>query len=446
VDVLGFSAPGSRQVPFQESLGVNRALTREFAWTAPATQPVDQPYWLEAPHAALFQPDPTRHAGIEPVAPGAASFQSALRLEGRSTVRVERQTMHRWVDRVDGERTRPVVVTPVASIEVADPVAIVRGERASVSVDVEALTDDLDGTLSASVPDGWTVEGGPQAVERLRRGERRTLRVDVKRTPQAVRGPLRFTFRGPKGSADRTLHVIDYPHILPQTWYTPAEVVLVPQDVAVSVKTVGYIDGAGDDVPQALERLGVAVERIDPSNAGAADLARCDAIVTGIRAYNTVPALARFQATLLEYVASGGTLVVQYNTSGNDLVLDAKRIGPYPFALTRSRVTVEEAEATLLAPSHPLLNVPNQLDASDFAGWVQERGLYFAGELDPKYTALIAWNDPGESPLNGGLIACDHGKGRFVYTGMSLFRQLPAGVPGSYRILANLIARRAAGE
>jgi hypothetical protein len=149
---------------------------------------------------------------------------------------------------------------------------------------------------------------------------------------------------------------------------------------------------------------------------------------------------------LLAWVEQGGTLLVQYNTSGSDLVMDAKRIGPYPFSLTRQRVTVEEAPATFLAPDHALMNVPNKLGPADFDGWVQERGLYFAGDLDAQYTALIAWNDPGEKPLDGGLIACDYGKGRFVYTGISLFRQLPAGVAGSYRLLANLIARRNGSE
>jgi hypothetical protein len=221
---------------------------------------------------------------------------------------------------------------------------------------------------------------------------------------------------------------------------------LVPLEVEVSVKTVGYVDGAGDDLPQALERLGVAVVRIDPASAHASDLERCDAIVTGIRAYNTVPALARFQPLLLEWVERGGTLVVQYNTSGGDLVMDPERIGPWPFALTRARVTVEEAPATLLAPEHPLLTTPNAIGAADLDGWVQERGLYFAGELDPHYTALIAWSDPGEEPLNGALITCEHGKGRFTYTGLSLFRQLPAGVPGAYRLLANLLSRRSVRE
>lgn len=444
--VLDFVGPESATIPVRESLTWNRALSKEHVWRVPATQPADQPYWLEAPHAALYQPDRARHSGILPSAPGAASFRGELQIADGSTLGFDRQTMHKWVHRVDGERTRAVVVTPVASIEVADPVAIVRGASTTIAVDVEALTDDLTGNLSATLPLGWTVKEAPPPVEGLRRGERRTLRVVLEKTPDAQGGAARFSFVGPKGSSDRTLRVIDYPHILPQTWYTPAEAILVPQDIAVSVKSVGYIEGAGDDVPLALRRLGVAVETIDPATVKASDLVRYDAIVTGIRAYNTVPALKRFQPKLLEYVENGGTLVVQYNTNGNDLVLDAQEMGPYPFALTRSRVTVEEAPATFLAPEHPLMNVPNRIDATDFGAWVQERGVYFAGDLDSKYTALIAWNDPGESPSNGALIACDHGKGRFVYTGISLFRQLPAGVPGAYRILANLIARRAGGE
>ncbi len=444
--VTDFTAPDGSRIAADKLLAWNIAETQKFDFAVSAEQGIDQPYWLEAPHEALYRPDPNRHTGIEPTAPRAATLMGNLALPGGTSLSIDLATMHKWVDRVDGERSQPVVITPVASIVVADAVAIVPGERASITVEIEALTDDLSGTVSASVPNGWTIERQPEAIENLARGERRSVRVELKRTPESMRGPMRFTFTGAKGSTDRTLHRIDYPHIQPQTWYTPAEVMLIPQHIVTSAKIVGYIDGAGDEIPKALERLGVVVERIDPRKAHASDLVRCDAIVTGIRAYNTVPELAHFQSTLLDYVALGGTLVVQYNTNGNDLVLDAKKLGPYPFALTRQRVTVEEASATILAPSHPLMNVPNRLEATDFDGWVQERGLYFAGDLDAQYTALIAWNDPGEAPLSGGLIACDHGKGRFVYTGISLFRQLPAGVPGSYRILANLISRRAGGE
>jgi len=437
---------GGDSVPFDAELPWNRAATKEFGLTVDHTLAIDQPYWLERPHGGLYDIDGHAYRGIEACNTASLWLSGSLTMPDGPPAQAARALMYKWVDRVDGERTRPVVITPIASIDVGDTVAIVRGELARVSVEIEALTDELSGTLQVSLPAGWKLEKQPAAVESMRRGERRRVDIGVLRGAQAVAGMLQFTFSGPRGSSDRTLHVIDYPHILPQTWYTPAAIELVPLDVEVSSRTVGFIDGAGDDVPNALHRLGVAVERIDPSNTSAAELSKFDAIVTGIRAYNTLPALAHFNAVLLDYVEQGGTLLVQYNTAGGDLVLDAKKLGPYPFALTRERVTVEEAPTTFLDPAHALLNIPNRLTPADFEGWVQERGLYFTGERDAKYAAPIAWNDPGEKPLHGALIACDHGKGRYVYTGISLFRQLPAGVPGAYRLLANLISRRAPRE
>jgi hypothetical protein len=441
LEVLRFVSPAGEAIPVNETLPSNRPLTKEFSYAVSATQPFDQPYWLSAPHEGLFHPGGGAK-GVEPMAPGASVFRCVLRLQDGLEISVDRPLMQTRVDRVAGEITRPVVVTPVASIEVEDSVVLVTGEHASVSVELLALTDDLGGEWKLSAPEGWSVEKTPPPVEHLKRGERKLLQVDLRRAKQARGGPLHFTFSGAKGAADRTMHVIEHAHILPQTWYSPADVRLVPLDVAVTTKTVGYIDGAGDDVGKALTRLGFAVVHIDPATASPADLDKCGAIVTGIRAYNTVPALARFQPTLLAYVERGGTLLVQYNTNGGDLVLDAKQIGPFPFVITRDRVTVEEAPPTFLAPTHPLMTTPNKLGPADFEGWVQERGLYFTGELDPKYTAIISWNDPGEKPLNGALITCDYGKGRFIYTGLSLFRQLPAGVPGAYRLLANLVAAR----
>ncbi|MEO6711335.1 MAG: PIG-L family deacetylase [Planctomycetota bacterium] len=446
LEITGFVAPGGAPIPLAKELPWNRPLVADFAYAVPTSQAIDQPYWLAAPHTTLYRPDAAEYSGVEPASRSSSMFRGELKLPGGAVLVAERGLMQTWIDRVAGERTRPVVITPVASIEVDDAVAVVTGERTQVCVEVQALCDELSGRLEVSAPDGWTIDKAPQPVEKLRRGELARFTIELRRAKNAPAGTLHFSFAGPKGSSDRTMHVIDYPHILPQTWYTPADVKLVLAEVAVSIRTVGYIDGAGDDVPKALQRLGLAALRIDPASAHPSDLEKCDAIVTGIRAYNTVPALARFQPTLLAYVENGGTLLVQYNTSGGDLVLDAKKIGPYPFTLTRDRVTVEEAPATFLAPAHALMNVPNKLGPADFEGWVQERGLYFTGEQDSRYTALIAWNDPSEKPSNGALIACDFGKGRFVYTGISLFRQLPAGVPGAYRLLANLLSRRAPRE
>jgi hypothetical protein len=255
---------------------------------------------------------------------------------------------------------------------------------------------------------------------------------------------LQFLFTSADGQSksNKTLHEIDYPHILPQVYYTPSEVKMIPLVVETTSKTVGYIKGAGDEVPQAIEQLGVKVDIIDPATASLESLGKYDAIVTGIRAYNTTKELKDLNPVLMKYMEQGGTLVCQYNTKSSDMVLPDSLFGPYPFKLTRDRVTVEEAPPTFLAKDHPLLNTPNKIAMSDFDGWVQERGLYFCGSLDPHYTPLIAWNDPGEQPLNGGLITCDYGKGRYVYTGISFFRELPAGVPGAYRLFANLISKR----
>lgn len=414
---------------------------------------IDQPYWLASTHGNMYDVDP--HQIGRPV------DHSLIRIAGEFVGPDEKtptwtyaRLFHKWVDRVAGERIRPVYVTPVASVIPKSDVLIARGGPQSISVDVEALTDSLRGELTVSPPPGWVIAANSSGSVNMgvtinKRNERNSFTVSVEPTAQAQPGNLKFSFTGPKGTADRTLHEIDYPHIMPQVYYTPAEVKLVPLDVKTTARRVGYVKGAGDEVPQALEQLGVVVEFIEPSTAKLEELKKYDAIVTGIRAYNATKGMKELHPLLLQYVEEGGTLIVQYNTTPRfavsgveDFQIDPSTLGPYPFKITRDRVTVEEAPPTFLDPKHPLLNTPNAITAKDFEGWVQERGLYFAGDLGDKYTPLIAWNDPGEQPLTGGLITCDHGKGRFIYTGISFFRQLPAGVPGAYRLFANLISPR----
>ena len=367
---------------------------------------------------------------------------------------------YKWVDRVAGERIRPVYVTPVASVIPKTNVIMARGRgettvAAEIVVEVEALTDSLFGQLNIMLPGSWTTSKDLKVVNIPKRGDRQSFTFKLFHEDHWMNDEdvsiVRFEFVGAKGRADRTLHEIDYPHIMPQVYYTPAEVKVLRQDAYTTAKRVGYVKGAGDEVPQALEQLGVVVEFIEPSAAKLEELKKYDAIVTGIRAYNATKGMKELHPLLLQYVEQGGTLIVQYNTTPRfsvsgveDFQIDPATLGPHPFKITRDRVTVEEAPPTFLNPKHPLLTTPNTITAKDFEGWVQERGLYFAGELGDKYTPLIAWNDPGEQPLNGGLITCDFGKGRFIYTGISFFRQLPAGVPGAYRLFANLISPRTA--
>ena len=437
------------QVGLVLSLSATDVLMRELVQNQPITSrygvdqimrtPLDEPYWLAQSHGNLHQvADPGRIGKPELPASLSLKYGSIIR---KLNVHADAQAMRRWVDRVDGERLRPVYVTPVASLIPKTDVLIARGGTEQLVVEVEALTDSLNGQLNVQLPEGWATTKDLKLVNINKRNARQSFTFQLIPMEGAEAGAVKFEFTGPKGKADRTLHEIDYPHIMPQVYYTPAEVKLIPLDVQVNARHVGYIKGAGDDVPKAIEELGVSVEMLDPATAQLEDLTKYDAIVTGIRTYNTVEAMKTFNAVLMKYVENGGTLVCQYNTRSSDMMVPDSLFGPYPFKLTRDRVTVEEAPPTFLQRDHPLLNIPNKISSADFGGWVQERGLYFCGSLDEHYTSLIAWNDPGEQPLNGGLITCDYGKGRYVYTGISFFRQLPAGVPGAYRLFANLISK-----
>jgi hypothetical protein len=231
---------------------------------------------------------------------------------------------------------------------------------------------------------------------------------------------------------------IKYDHIPNITLFPPAETKLIDLNLKIEGKKIGYIPGAGDLVSDALKQVGYDVHELTESEIMTGDLSGYDAIVTGVRAYNVNPRLAVEQPKLLEYVKNGGNLVIQYNNS-NGLV--TKQIGPYPFKVINQRVTDEDAKVTVSDPQNPVLNYPNTITQDDFTGWIQERGLYFVGDIDANYKAPLKMSDPGESGKNGALIVGNYGTGRFVYTSLAFFRQLPAGVPGAYRLFVNLLSK-----
>jgi hypothetical protein len=234
---------------------------------------------------------------------------------------------------------------------------------------------------------------------------------------------------------------IEHAHIPIQTYLVPADVRLVPVDLAVTGKRIGYIPGPGDEVPASLRQVGYQVTILgeDTLAAGAPALAHLDAIVVGVRAFNSNERLRAAHAALMAYVSNGGTLVLQYNTN-NRLAPLTVPLGPWPFDIGQKRVTDETAAVAVTAPRHPALTTPNAIGPKDFQGWVQERGLYFADKWDSHYQTPLSMHDPGEAPQAGSLLWARYGKGTFVYTGLAFFRQLPAGVPGAYRLFANLLA------
>ena len=237
------------------------------------------------------------------------------------------------------------------------------------------------------------------------------------------------------------LHQIDYDHI-PSIVYTQPEVFTSKAfDLKTEGNFVGYIPGAGDKVPEALLAMGYKVVTLKESDIKASNLKQFDAIVTGVRAYNTNEWMNNVYSELMDYVKEGGVLLVQYNTSNQIGPVKAK-ISPYPFNIGRNRITDEEAQVNFLIPDHPAMNHPNKITDKDFEGWIQERSIYHAEKADTAYKAILGMKDPGEKEQDGSLIIANYGKGRFVYTGLVFFRELPAGVPGAYRLFANLIANK----
>jgi hypothetical protein len=351
--------------------------------------------------------------------------------------------VYRWTDPVQGERYRRVEIVPRLSLELLDRVLVFPTEEPRmVTVAVESHVPQLAGALRLSLPAGWQAQPleAPFSFDGMGRLQR--LSFSVAPPPWPSSGTLSAAAETDGGVFDRGVETVEYPHILAQTMFPRAEARVVRLDLKRRGERIGYVMGAGDEVPDALRQIGYQVTMLSDADLESGDLAAFDAIVVGIRAYNTRESLASQNDRLLSYARAGGTLVVQYNTA-HERVID--ELGPFPFQISRRRITVEEAPVTFVDPRHTLLNDPNELTAADFDGWVQERGLYFPDRWDDAYDPVLAAADPGEEPLHGGLLYARHGAGVYIYTGYSFFRQLPPGVPGAFRLFVNLISARGEG-
>jgi LmbE family N-acetylglucosaminyl deacetylase len=430
-------------------LAFNQMAERKIEWTIPANEPLSQPYWLRAPkerQGAIYAITDQTLVGMAENAPvRTATFTFAL--NGKE-FEIERPLRRRSVDRVQGELTRAFKVAPPVALKFTEDVLLyAKAAPRKVTVEARANRAGVTGMLKLKAPRGWKVDPAEQPVKIEAAGEQASYVFNVSPVDGAADATLEAvcTVGGQDFAAG--MDTIRHSHIEPQTLFPAARARLVRVNVEVSAKRVGYITGAGDEVPAALKQLGVTVDLINEGALASADLAPYDALVVGVRAYSVRGDLKANHGKLMEYVSNGGTLITQYNIAeglsfGSNRG-DLERVGPYPLKISRDRVTVEEAPVEFLAKDHPLLQSPNRISASEFAGWVQERGLYFASEWDPKYTPLFSMNDPGEKPLQGGTLVARHGKGTYIYTSLAWFRQLPAGVPGAYRIFANFLSAKA---
>lgn len=412
----------------------------ELEVTIPGNAPITQPYWLNAPHSGgRFMVEDLTLAGSPENGP-ALAFSFEIVVAGRAIV-FEVPVLHRRVDPVKGEVYGPFVIEPVLTVAFDRPFYLFPDtESREVRVSVRAGTAQVSASVALDVPTGWSVDPDERTMTLANKGDETLVAFRVTPTNGAGVSTISASARrdGERYASSRAS--AEYDHIPVQVWYEQASARLVRENLAHRGSRVGYVEGSGDEIPEALEQVGYEVERLGETALAGADLHAFDAIVLGVRALNTREDAVRHYDRLLEYVEEGGTLVVQYNTLGREL---PEKLGPWPLKLSRDRITEEDSPMSFEVPAgHPLVSAPNKLDPADFDSWVQERGLYFAGEWDERYQPILSGSDTGEEPVRGGLLYARHGKGVFIYTGLSFFRQLPAGVPGAYKLFLNLVSAR----
>lgn len=341
--------------------------------------------------------------------------------------------IYKWNDPVKGEMYRPFVITPKVTANVSQPSYLFSSnEIQQVEITLKSHADNQKGFLTIESINGWEIIYNGQYDLAKKEDEVKILaNVKPKENPQ--NGPIEIKINN---KSARAINTITYDHIPIQVWFPKSEINLVYVDVETKSKKIGYIAGAGDLVLEALQNIGYEVTLLTEADLEQENLKQYEAILTGIRFFNVNERSPYMAPKLMEYVKQGGNLVVQYNTRHR---MKTQDFGPYPITLSRDRVTEEDSEVKFLAADHAVLNSPNKITQADFDNWVQERGLYFPSEWDENYTPILSWHDKGEPAREGSLLVTKYGDGNYVYTGISFFRELPAGVPGAYRLLVNLI-------
>jgi hypothetical protein len=420
-------------------LPTDQFVAKDLAPTLPKDATWSQPYWLQKPAAlGTFTVEEQTLIGLAQNPPP-FPVEVALRVGGQD-LRYIVDTKYRSVDPIVGEVRQDLVIAPPVFANLSNAAFVFGDDKPrSVQVRVTASTGAVAGQLRLEAPKGWRIEPASSPIDLKNANAETFSTFTIHPPPSAGEGTLRAVVQVDGRDYSFARDRIAYPHIGAHLLMPPAEARIVRADVRKKGELIGYIAGAGDEIPQSLQQIGYNVKMLEVADITAENLKQFDAVVLGIRAYNTHDWIANWLPELFAYVKAGGVVVAQYNTTVD---LKTKEIGPFLLELSRDRVTDETAEMRILAPDHPLMNSPNKITAADFKGWVQERGLYFPNKWDAAWTPILSCNDPGEKPLDGGLLVAKSGSGYFIYTGLAWFRQLPAGVPGAYRLFANMVSLR----
>ncbi len=403
----------------------------------PDDAPLSQPYWLnKQPGRGMFDVDDQNLIGMPENKP-ALSAEFVIKINGE-TITFTVPALYRWTDPVKGELYRPFSVIPTVAINLDEKVYLFPNKNPkTITLTLKSGINNAAGELRLKLPDGWRSSPEKSVFNLANKYDESKITFSIEPPASASEGFFTVEALVNGRTYSRSLQTISYDHIPTQVLFPETKAKLVRLDITSRAQNIGYIMGSGDLIPEYLTQAGLRVTLLSDDDLEKGEFGQYDAIIAGIRAYNTRNRLKFAQEKLLKYIENGGTLIVQYNTA-RGLVTD--NIGPYPFKISSDRVTEEDAAVKVTTPGHTLVRFPNTISESDFAGWVQERGLYFANTWDPKYETVFASHDNGEQDMMGGTLFGRYGKGVFIYTGYSWFRQLPAGIPGAYRLFLNMIS------
>jgi LmbE family N-acetylglucosaminyl deacetylase len=412
-----------------------------FRLNVPSNAPITQPYWLTQPRAGdIFQWPADAPKGL-PFGPPPALGEVKIEIGGIPVV-ITKAVQYRYADPVRGEIRRDLNIVPALSVALDSNLVIVplSPKNQTRRIAVRLLNNSqqaINGQVRLRLPDGWTAQPAEAPFEIKEKNARTAVVFNVTVPARAQAGSFQVDALATAGGQtfNREMRALEFPHIQTHRIYTLAEATARVFDLQVAPVRVGYIMGSGDQVPEAIRQMGLPVTLLSEDELSTGDLSRYDVIVAGIYASKVRPDFAANNARLLDYVRAGGTFIVQYQRT--DYV--EKNLAPLP-AKIGPRVTDENAAVTILEPTHPAFNYPNKITSDDWKNWRQERSLYNMTEFDPRYVPLLEAHDAGEAAQNGGEVFLELGRGKYVYTSYAWFRQLPEGVPGAYRLFANLLS------
>ncbi len=411
----------------------------ELLFEVPENTGYTSPYWLNKKGTlGTYRVDDQKLIG-KPETPRAFFAHFELDFNGYE-IGFDQPVVYHFAKPDKGELYEPFEILPEATASFKDPVLIFADDSPKdIAINITAQKDSIQGEIQLSITKGWRLDQEIKPFEIAKKGDQKTVVFKIwppEGENESYISPI-LKLHGKEFTQESV--TIAYEHIPTQTVLRPSESKVVRLNIQKAGNDIGYIVGAGDEVPQSLEQIGYTVHIIDPNSIGQGSLDKYDAVVVGIRAYNIIDALQFKQPFLLDYVKNGGNLILQYNTAGR-WSEQFENIAPYPLVISRDRVTDENSEVEIVAKNHSLVNFPNKITPPDFEGWVQERGLYYPNKWDPKFTSILSMKDPGETATEGSLLVAPYGKGNYIYTGLSFFRELPAGVPGAYKLFANMLS------